>query len=245
MRRWEARMARHTDERIRSLPLFPYVSMRKDPHGRTPLTTLGDVAHVALLHVKEKGSRVIYREDLERAKLDPVSTYLEARERLARLVRARLVAVRTVHGPWRARCLAFQHSFLAASCLVLPNLFYMAKAALKVEAMCISVPRRDVMIVMPDLGPAFRAATRDLLRQRIGVDEACPLFALEPSGAGTLRDIAGRSSLPRLACPASMGDEIPVDVELPHDEVTSQVSISAALATGEQKVTSIAELAGR
>ncbi len=233
-------MSRNAEDLLRSLPLFPYVSMRRDPNGRTPLTSLGEVAHVALLYMKETGSRVVYREDLVRAGLDPVDTYLHARERLSRLVRARLIGVRTVQGPWQSRCLAFQHSFLAASCLVLPNLFYMAKAALKVESMCIAVPRRDVLVVMPDLGPAFRAATRDLLRQRMGITETCPLFALEPSGAGNLRDMK-RSSLPKMKCPPSMSDGIPVDVEQPHDEVTSQMPMGTALTT-ESGVTSIADL---
>ncbi len=242
-----SRTIRSHEDRLRSLALFPYVSMRRDPHGRTPLTSLGEAAHVALIHVKEQGpARVLYREDLDKAGLDPVATYLASRERLARLVQARLVGVRTVQGPWRARCLAFQHSFLAASCLVLPNLFYMAKAALKVDAMCIAVPRRDVLVVMPDLGPAFRAATRDLLRQRIGLEDAVPLFALEPSGPGSIHELrrvrAARRSLPAVACPGSLGDEIPVDVELPHDEVTSQVSMSSALSTGVHEVRSIAEL---
>jgi hypothetical protein len=172
----------------RSLPLFPYVSMRKSSRKRTPLVSIANEVHVTLLHVSEPASRVLYREDLERAELDPVAAYDSARARLGRLVRARLVSVRVIAGPWRSRCLAFQHSFLAASCMVLPDLFCMAKDVLGTDTMCISLPRRDTMIVMPDLGHAFRVATRDLVRQRGGKERSCPLFALTPRGLGTLEE---------------------------------------------------------
>ncbi len=214
---------------------FPFVSMRRDPRGRTPIVRLSDKVHIALLQVQTEGSRILYREDVEALGLDPASAYLAARERLARLVRARLVTVRSVRGPWNAKCLAFSHSFLAASCLVMPNLFELARDRLGFERMCIAVPRRDLLVVLPDLGQPFRAAVRDLLGSRGVPAENTALFALEPSGPGFLRvPRPPRSSLAQIDLPTE--DEIAVDVVLEDEEVTTEVCVSEALAAEDRSV---------
>lgn len=172
--------------------LFPYVLMRRDPQGRTPIATLSDGIQLALIHVHTDGTtRVMFREELAALDLDPTLSYLASRERLARLVRARLVRMRRVLGPSGVRCLAFEHTFLAASCAVLPNLFDLAQRELEADTMCLAIPRRDLMIVMPNLGPAFRKDMQTLL----GIDSG--IFSLDPSGPG--RIATGIPRVPRVA----------------------------------------------
>jgi hypothetical protein len=236
------------DDRLRSQAFFPFVSLRRDPRGRTPLVTLSEKVHIALLHVQTEGSRVLYREDVEALGIDPGCAYLSARERLARLVRARLVTVRSVRGPWNAKCLAFSHSFLAASCLVMPNLFEMARASLGVERMCIAVPRRDLLVVLPDLGQPFRAAVRDLLGSRGVPPENTALFGLEPCGPGYLRSPSqpprpAASSLAHIDLPTEE-DEV-VDVVLDNEEVTTEVCVSEALAAEDRSVRRISRVVPR
>jgi len=156
---------------------FPFVLMRRDPAGRTPFATLSDGIHLALVSVTCDGdSKVLFREDFQERGLDPVRAYLDSRERLSRLVDARLVRMRAVLGPARVRCLAFEHSFLAASCAVLPDLFQLAHAQLKSDTMILAIPRRDLLVVAPNLGAEFRTELHRLL----GVDDRT--FSLEPSG---------------------------------------------------------------
>lgn len=158
--------------------LFPYVVMRSDPDGRTPIATLSDGLHLALIHVTTEGhATIMFREELQAQGLDWGAAYLDSRERLMRLVHARLVRMRAVAGPSNVRCLAFDHSFLAASCAVLPDLFDLAHRQLRADSMILAIPRRDLLIVAPNLGVGFRKELTALL----GTDES-RVFSLDPSG---------------------------------------------------------------
>ncbi|MBX3186657.1 MAG: hypothetical protein KF819_06565 [Labilithrix sp.] len=146
-------MRLHHACRLDSLTLFPLVTKRSDARGRTPLVTFDEGLRICLVQVQRDTTRVLYREDLEDMEIDPDVAYFAARQRLARLVAARLISVRALRAPQGPRCLVFQHSYLAASCLVLPNLFELAYAALEVDRMCAVVARRDLLTVLPDPGP--------------------------------------------------------------------------------------------
>jgi hypothetical protein len=151
--------------------------MRRPPRGRTPIVSLHDPIHIALVRTCSEGARVFYRQDLAELGLDAGVTYLDARDRLGRLVNAGVVQARTLAGPMGLRCVVYRHSFLAASCIVLPDLYARSSEAIKSERLCVAMPRRDLMVVLPDLGAAFRRE----FSERVG---APFLFVLEPSGVG-------------------------------------------------------------
>lgn len=181
--------------------LFPFVVMRRDPRGRTPIATLSDDVQLAVVRVTTEGdSSVMFREDLRAAGLDPCAAYLDSRERLVRLVKARLVRTRAVLGPSRVCCLAFEHSFLAASCAVLPDLFDVAQRQLGTDSMTLLMPRRDRLIVAPNLGSAFK----NELCAYFGAGDR--IFSLDPSGPSWI----GKESFAALTAADAM---IPVIVE--------------------------------
>lgn len=158
---------------------FPFVVMRREAKGRTPIATLSDGIRLVLVKVTTEGhSQLMFREDLEQLGLDPCAEYLASRERLVRLVRARLVRMRAVLGPGNVRCLAFEHSFLAASCAVLPDLYDLAFRQLRTESMMIAMPRRDFLVIAPSYGGVFK----EELARLFGADDR--VFSLEPSGPG-------------------------------------------------------------
>lgn len=157
--------------------LFPFVLMRREEKGRTPVATLSDGIGLVLIKVTTEGrSTVLFREDLERLRLDPCAEYLASRQRLARLVRARLVRMRAVLGPGNVRCIAFEHSFLAASCAVLPDLYELAFHQLRAESMMLAMPRRDFLVVAPSYGGSFKNELSTLF----GAEDR--VFSLDPSG---------------------------------------------------------------
>ena len=156
---------------------LPHVAMRRPPRGRTPIVSLHDQIHIALVRVCSEGARVFYRQDLAELAVDPGAAYLSARDHLGRLVRAGVVQARTMAGPMGLRCVVYRHTFLAASCVVLPDLFARSCEEIRSERLCVAVPRRDLMVVLPDLGAEFRRE----LSERVG---AHYLFVLEPSGLG-------------------------------------------------------------
>lgn len=156
--------------------LFPFVLTQREPRRGTPIATLSDGIHVALVRVTSDGdATVMFREDLLEAGLDPGAEYLASRDRLVRLVRARLVRMRRVRGPRQVCCLVFEHSFLAASCAVLPDLFELASRELGEDSMLLAIPRRDLLVVAPN-GPWMRRDLGELLQ-----DPEC-IFNLDPCG---------------------------------------------------------------
>src|SRR5262249_15587292 len=56
--------------------------------------------------------------------------------------------------------------WLAATCLLLPGLHKMALAALGTATVVATIPHRDVLILFADNGPADRAATAMLIREK-------------------------------------------------------------------------------
>lgn len=174
----ESRLA-HRLQRVSlmSHALFPFVVMGQAEVGRTPVATLSDSLQIALVHVTSDGaSNVLFREDLLAMRQDAGAAYLASRERLVRLVRARLVRMSIVSGPSRVRCLAFEHSFLAASCAVLPDLYETAHRQLHADALMLVVPRRDLLVIAPNLGRGFQ----DELASQLGATDH--VFSLDPSG---------------------------------------------------------------
>lgn len=156
---------------------LPHVAMRPPPRGRTPLLSLHDHIHIALVRGCSQGARVFYRQDLLELGVDAGSAYLAARDRLGRLVNAGVVQARTMQGPLGLRCVVYRHTFLAASCVVLPDLYARSADEICSERLCVAIPRRDLMVVLPDLGPDFRRE----FGERVG---APSMFVLEPSGLG-------------------------------------------------------------
>jgi hypothetical protein len=212
-------MPRPFKSRAQALPLFPYVPPRRDPQ-RTPIMVLSDCIEVAFVQIMENGANVLYREELDALGIPPVEAYVAARERLARIVRAGLVGVRSVYGPRNVRCLVFEHSILAAACVVLPNLFEMASKALKVDRMCIAIPRRKLLVVMPDHGPSFRTDVRQVML-RYDEPTDCMLFALAPaSGPTHLKKDRLPNSLKTMTWRRPPADDIPIYVEYDPDEPT-------------------------
>ncbi|MBX3185725.1 MAG: hypothetical protein KF819_01870 [Labilithrix sp.] len=155
--------------------------------NRTPFIAFADTLGVALVELCDGVERMLFREDLEAAGLDVVEAYLDACMRLHRVVRARLVHAVVTPGPWGVPCLSFHHGFLAASCLVLPDLFERAARALGCESLIAATPRRDALLVAPDLGAPFRLALRDVMRRPHETASAA-IFRVEPSGPRILHD---------------------------------------------------------
>lgn len=228
----------------RSLALYPYVSMRP-PEGKTPLVHIGDSLAIALLHIHTQGFDVLYREDVQAFGLDACQAYLASRLQLTSLVKSGKVTVRPDRGPWDSAALVFEHRLLAASCVVLPDLYAMAEEALHTDRLCIAIPRRDRMMVFPDMGQAFRAAIRDSLRPADPADGECPIFALEPSGPAVVREsmtgpAARRSTKPPpLPKPAHDHDE----TTAPHD-ILEKVAEKAKGHVSVQRLARAAVLAG-
>jgi hypothetical protein len=161
--------------------LFPFVVMARLFPGRTPIATLTDEVHFALLKVTTDGtSNTLFREDLEKAHIDPTKAYLDARDRLKRLVRGRMIRVRSVLGPGHVPCLAFEHTLLGASCAVLPDLYGIAQRQLRTDAMLLAMPRRDLLIVAPSFGGVFQDELATLFSAHGRI------FALDPSGPGRI-----------------------------------------------------------
>jgi hypothetical protein len=88
------------------------------------------------------------------------------------------------------------------------------------------------------LGAPFRAAARDVLGSRGVPPEQTTLFALEPSGAGALREAAARSTTAAVPFLNPTRDaEIPVDIddgdiddgEIGDDDTTAAVHVARAL----------------
>jgi hypothetical protein len=196
-----------------SQALFPFVVLHEAEKGQTPIATLSDGIHLVLIRVTSDGkSKLLFREDLGQLGLDPCAEYLASRERLVRLVRARLVRMRAVEGPGNVRCLAFEHSFLAASCAVLPDLFDLAYGHIRSESMLLAIPRRGLLVVAPGYSGVFRQELATLF----GAEDR--IFSLDPSGPAWLG-----KGLPQIG-PANVSNDamIPVTCQSVDDAEDTQ-----------------------
>jgi hypothetical protein len=143
---------------------------------------LGHGVYLAFAEDFDGAARIHFPEDV--ASLGEPQTVIElARRNLARAAGEQKVTIRGFDGPRKLPVMVFGREWLAASCLLLPNLHAFAARFLGDGPMCASIPHRDAMLV-------FRqgdAAYRDEMRAFIAANEAdgrkpltSGLFAIGP-----------------------------------------------------------------
>ncbi len=170
----------------RSTRLYPVV-VTEHPLRDKPVAYLGHNLGFALGRIHEGLARMYFRDDIDALGGDSIRAYLDARERLGRLVDAKLIDVRRALGPraaslddQRLPLFVVRHSLLAASCIVMPNLWHRAASALGRSELAACIPRRDLLVVFPDLGPEVRSAMRRFMGQNVTLTSR--LFAIDPNG---------------------------------------------------------------
>ncbi len=176
--------------------IYPYViptdylvHQRAGPEGLT--YPLGHGLHVTLVHDLDGLARNVLGEELAAAKLTPEQAPARARENLATLVESGAVTIRRFNGPQGKPFIIFTDHWLAASCVLLPDLRTLAAKNLGTEDFCVCLPQRDSMLLFPVANEAFRHEMMSVIRKNEADARkllSFGLFQLDATGIREFKD---------------------------------------------------------
>jgi hypothetical protein len=148
-------------------------------------STIGHDIYLALAEDFEGAAAIHYPERLG-ALGDRAAVVALAQANLARAAGERKVTIRGFEGPRGQLVMLFGFEWLAASCLLLPDLHAFAARTLGGEGpFCAAIPHREAMFVFRDLDASYRQEMRAFIAQN-EKDARKPLtgelFAVTPAG---------------------------------------------------------------
>lgn len=188
--------------------IHPYVvrPRENDPEGHG-IFGLGHGLEVALLVSRQGLARAVMRDEIEALGIDPSVAYLRALDRLTLAYLNRHLPWTMMPGPSGRPTMVFHHRYLAASCMLLPELYDHASFQLREERLRIAVPSRDRMIILraDDCEDPVRLAAflRAVGRPGVLPDLTTNLFILDPGGISEQRT--------RPPCVSATAIEIEID----------------------------------
>lgn len=171
---FNAAVAAPLEKGLETTRLYPYVVTEAYyPRGTAEqeaaglVSKLGHGLFVAL--VLDDGGMVhtINRSELDQAHL----TGAQARAIAVRNLKAMLSSgtIKTAvfeHGPQGRPFILFSDHWLAATCILLPDLYDVTSKPLGATDILVSVPNRDAMLVFPRGDASYRNAMRALIREK-------------------------------------------------------------------------------
>jgi hypothetical protein len=170
--------------------LVPVGYLEARNHQGRPPRHLGHDVYVALAEDFDGAARVSYPEDRPGDE-DAARIFGAAQQNLVRAVMEGKVPVTGFQTPRGLPALLFGPEWLAASCLLLPDLYQLAARHLGEGPLCASIPHREAMILFRQEDAAYRREMQALIdeseawgRKRLTRD----LFAITAAGIEPLTD---------------------------------------------------------
>jgi hypothetical protein len=168
--------------------VYPYLVPAGYVQGRPPVAippvTIGHGLYVALAEDFDGAARVFFPGEGP-SRGTPDESVRAAKENLARAVHEQRVSVQGFQGPRGLPVMLFGRQWLAASCLLLPDLHSFASRHLGDGPLCASVPHRDTLLVFRQEDAAYRTQMRELIaRNEAGAPKPLTpdLFAVRKNG---------------------------------------------------------------
>lgn len=181
---------------INPAKIYPYVIpaayLKHQPAKPEGMTyPLGNGLYVTLIQNLDGLAGSIRGEDLAAAKLTPKEAHARAVENLVILVKSGAITMRLFKGPQEKPFIIFTDHWLAAACVLLPDLRTLATKNLGTERFCICLPQRDSMLLFPSADEAFRTEMMSIIRKN-ETDARKPLsfglFQLDANGIHEFKD---------------------------------------------------------
>jgi hypothetical protein len=164
--------------------LVPAAYLEAGNHQGPPPRHLGHAVYVALAEDFDGAARVSYPEDRPDDE-DGARVFRTAQQNLVRAVMEGKVPVTGFQAPRGLPALLFGPEWLAASCLLLPDLYQLAAQHLGEGPLCASIPHREAMILFRQEDAAYRREMQALIddseawgRKRLTRE----LFSVAPEG---------------------------------------------------------------
>jgi hypothetical protein len=146
--------------------LYPYLVpagyLETRPPAAPPPRALGHGLHLALAEDFDGAARIRFAEDIPSLGA-PEALVALAASNLARAAAERKVTIQGFAGPRGLPVMIFGPEWLAAGCLLLPDLHAFAGAHLGDGPLCASVPHRDAMLVFKQEDASYRKEMQDLI----------------------------------------------------------------------------------
>lgn len=168
--------------------LYPYLVPsgyleRRPPTAPTP-RALGHGLYLALAEDFDGAAKIHFAEDMP--SLGAPDALVEiAKSNIARAASERRVTIQRFEGPRGLPAMILGPEWLAAGCLLLPNLHSFAAGHLGNGPLCASVPHRDAMLLFRQEDAAYRREMQSLIAQNeAGAPKPLThgLFAVTPDG---------------------------------------------------------------
>jgi hypothetical protein len=169
--------------------LFPFIVRAEELTGSEEETglavPLGHDLFTLLVEVREGTSRPVSLLELNRLRLDGYGGHVVAIDNLANLARTRHFQAQLYRTPTNQSFILWQGSALTASCCQLPYLYKLSRKQLGADALCLSIPHRERLLLFPRGNADTRAEMRRLIEKHDGQGRArlCEeFFSLQADG---------------------------------------------------------------
>ena len=134
--------------------VYPYVvpAGYVEHAGANPsgfILPLGHEVYAVLFHDFDGISRNVFMEELTESGLAPAEAHARALDNLESLASGPDIQKSMHQGPGGLPFELWSGHWLTASCIRLPGLFAFATKFLKAEAVCVSIPQREAMLLFP------------------------------------------------------------------------------------------------
>lgn len=153
------------------LKIYPYVipasylDAKQGPATSGLSYPIGHGLLVTLVHDLNGMVRNVREQELKSAGLAIKDAHFQARQNLAELAESRAITAQRFDGPRGQPFIIFTDHWLAAACVLLPDLAKLATQTLGTDRYCICLPQRDAMLIFPSADESFRSEMMAMIHQ--------------------------------------------------------------------------------